>query len=69
MKNVKAYVSSVLKATTRKGQNQSSSDKSAFSRMLAKRQGKEKTSASLRCSVVRAELTFPCRHRDQEGCS
>ncbi|KAH7106989.1 ribosomal protein L1-like protein [Auriculariales sp. MPI-PUGE-AT-0066] len=46
-KNVRAYVTSVIKATTKKGQNQAASDKSAFSRMLAKRAGKEKIKTAI----------------------
>ncbi|KZV82843.1 ribosomal protein L1 [Exidia glandulosa HHB12029] len=42
--NVRTYVTAVVKATTKKGQNQQASDRSAFNRMLRKREGRDQVS-------------------------
>ncbi|EJD45754.1 ribosomal protein L1 [Auricularia subglabra TFB-10046 SS5] len=53
VKNFRAYITAVIRATTKRGQNQAVSDKSAFNRMLAKRSGKDK----IKTAVVKVILS------------
>lgn len=55
VKNVRAYVTAVVKATTKKTQNQQTSERSAFDRMLRKRQGRDK----IREHVLGSRYFFP----------